>query len=91
MARHFAQEIKVRLDVVLLSPLGASFSRRLSLPQQKKFDVDVLGNKRLLTRLLRSCEKTKQVLSTIDETFCEVENLADVDFRGKISRYVRLR
>lgn len=56
------------------------------LNKQKKYDVDVLRNKRLLTRLLRSCEKTKQVLSTIDETFCEVENLADVDFRGKIAR-----
>jgi molecular chaperone DnaK (HSP70) len=48
--------------------------------------VDALKNKRLLTRLVRACEKTKQVLSTIDETFCEVENVADVDFRSKISR-----
>jgi molecular chaperone DnaK (HSP70) len=63
-----------------------SLARHFSVDIKSKCDVDVLTNKRLLTRLLRSCEKTKQVLSTIDETFCEVENLADVDFRGKISR-----
>jgi len=63
-----------------------SLARHFADEIKKKYDVDVLRNKRLLTRLLRSCEKTKQVLSTIDETFCEVENLADVDFRGKIAR-----
>ncbi|ELR14102.1 DnaK family superfamily protein [Acanthamoeba castellanii str. Neff] len=63
-----------------------SLARHFAEEIQKKLDVDVLKNKRLVTRLVRSCEKTKQVLSTIDETFCEVENLADVDFRSKISR-----
>ncbi len=45
-----------------------------------------MSNKRLLTRLIRAAEKTKSVLSTIDETFCEVENVGDADFKSRISK-----
>jgi molecular chaperone DnaK (HSP70)/Flp pilus assembly protein TadD len=53
---------------------------------KQKHGIDVMRNKRAWSRLLHSAEKTKAVLSTIDDTFCEVENLSDIDFRGRISR-----
>jgi len=40
-----------------------------------------------LAKLTQAAEKAKKVLSTIDETPLEVENVGDTDFRGKISKY----
>eukprot|EP01087_Luapelamoeba_hula_P001849 TRINITY_DN1164_c0_g1_i1.p1 TRINITY_DN1164_c0_g1~~TRINITY_DN1164_c0_g1_i1.p1 ORF type:complete len:776 (-),score=209.02 TRINITY_DN1164_c0_g1_i1:24-2078(-) len=51
-----------------------------------KFDVDVFKNARTMMKLQQAAEKSKKILSTIDETLFEADNIADNDFRAKISR-----
>ncbi|KAL6076241.1 adenyl-nucleotide exchange factor sse1 [Balamuthia mandrillaris] len=53
---------------------------------KQKRGVDVFRSARYLSKLLHAAERTKKVLSTIDEAMFEAENIEDADFRAKISR-----
>eukprot|EP01090_Pellita_catalonica_P019593 TRINITY_DN6720_c0_g1_i5.p1 TRINITY_DN6720_c0_g1~~TRINITY_DN6720_c0_g1_i5.p1 ORF type:complete len:644 (+),score=182.02 TRINITY_DN6720_c0_g1_i5:67-1998(+) len=52
----------------------------------KKCKTDVGKSDKYMARLVKSAEKVKQVLSTIDHTYFEVENINDQDYRLQFTR-----